>query len=589
MAFDVQAAKQAGYSDQEIQSYMATKQPAAQAPADKNKMLYDLLPLIGGIGGSFIPGLGTIVGGALGSGAGALLKQGLEQQPIDLGEVAKEAALGGAGGVIGKGAGWLGGKVLGAGADALAQGGEDLGVKALRLNKPQLANFLTRHGEDAGEFLSKEGAIGKTAEDLATQHIEPLQDQFNAIAKTSGVKVDPNTFTSNILDQYKKLLDAGGSENAGIADNLLKEADYVMQNNLQGAGHDVSAYDTLRRTFANKVNWANPGKAAEDYAMSDALRKTVIDTADQSGLTSPDGMGLKDIGIKLSKYRDLEKAATAQAQLGRGSLPMGITKWLATNAGMVTGGPVGGAVGLAANNLINNPTAMRFIARAAVKGGQTLDQGLPETISGVLAGRTAAQGAPRIPEAIGGAQSAFDPSQMPQGPADMSPASAQNPQDQNLRQVLAALMFKKAKSISDLKDAYDMYSPTSSKPLNAAQQTLQANAQSGLRALGVVENTLKTDPNATWTSKIPVVSGRSPYAAASREVADVLTRLRTGAALNKEEQDFYEKQLPQAFDTPQVIQYKLSLFRNLFNKFATGQTPDTSTIPNPTSYPSLTR
>ena len=46
------------------------------------------------------------------------------------------------------------------------------------------------------------------------------------------------------------------------------------------------------------------------------------------------------------------------------------------------------------------------------------------------------------------------------------------------------------------------------------------------------------------------------------------TRLRTGAALNKEEQEFYDSQLPKVTDQPRDIEYKLSLFEDLFSRLS---------------------
>jgi hypothetical protein len=606
LAFDqdtiakIQKAKQMGYDDhailQKAAAYQASKtQNTAPVQQNSGIDLADLLPLIGAVGGSFVPGLGTIVGGALGAGAGTLLKQGFKGKGVDLGEVAKETALGGVGGVVGKGVGYVGGKVLSALGGGLAGAGEDIGVRALRLNKGQLAGFLTKHGEDAGQFLSQEGAIGKNAFQLAEQHIEPLQQQFNNIAKKSGIAVNPTTFADNILEQYQKLISAGGQENAQIADDLLKEADYIFNKSLAPAGHDISKYDELRRTFAQKVNWNDPVRSTKNYALADALRKTAIDTADQAGLAGEGGIGLKDIGIKLSKFRDLENAAVSQEQLGRGNLPAGITKWLSILGGYGAAGPVGGAAGFAIGNLINNPDFLRILAQGAVKGGTALEHGMPSSLATDLLGRTASQETVRVPDQVSGGSPAMalpsgQETSIPQPSTMMASADGNqtggDQKEQALRQVLASIMFSKAKNVSDIKTAYEFLNPSQvKKPLAAEQQKLQKNAESGLAAVGKVKQILAQDPYAPLKAKIPIVSGRSPYAAAAKEVADVYTRLRTGAALNKEEQTFYDSQLPQPFDSAETVQYKLQLFESLFQKFAYGQQsaiPDTNiSIPSP--------
>jgi len=96
--------------DRELnKQYLSTKQGGKQQ-SKQGGGLVDWLPAIGAIGGSFIPGAGTIAGGALGAGAGALLKQSMVGGGPE--DIVKEAALGGAGGVLGKGIGAIAGKVL---------------------------------------------------------------------------------------------------------------------------------------------------------------------------------------------------------------------------------------------------------------------------------------------------------------------------------------------------------------------------------------------------------------------------------------------------------------------------------------------
>src|SRR5688572_25783186 len=132
MAYNYAAAKAAGLSDAQITQYLAQKQ-ASQAPApqpeQKGNGFLDLLPLIGGVAGSFIPGAGTIIGGALGAGAGALAK-GIfdDKEGIDVLDVGKEALLSGVGGAAFKGLGYGASKLFPSIAKGGAKLGEDLAV-----------------------------------------------------------------------------------------------------------------------------------------------------------------------------------------------------------------------------------------------------------------------------------------------------------------------------------------------------------------------------------------------------------------------------------------------------------------------------
>ena len=569
----MQRAKAAGYDDntilQKASAYQASK-AQSQQPQKQGFNPADLLPLVGGLAGSFVPGVGNIVGGALGAGAGTLFKQAAKNEPFNAGEALKETALAGAGGAVGEGVGFLAGKVLPKFAGGLTKVGEDVGIKSLRLRPGQLAGFIEKHGEDAAKFLADEGALGKGSAELVAQHIDPLQQQFNSIAKLSGIKANPVTFQNEVAQQAQKLIEAGGSENNLIAKKLIKEADFITKNSLDKAGHDISEYDKLRRTFAGKVNWNDPAKAAEDYALQSALRNTAIKTAEDAGMP-----GLGEIGIKLSKFRDLQDYAVMQEQLGRGSMPAGITKWLSVLGGGAIGGPVGGAAGLVTNNVINSPEVLGGVSRLLVKGGEKLG-----SLPGMSAGTATGLGRAGVAAGslLGGmGQPTGQVPEMPTGGSFDQLASAGGPgagggQEDQIKQVLGAYMLSKAKSSGDLKTAYEFLYPTK-KPLSADQTKLMASATSGLRSLATAEQILTQDPNAPLKSNLPIVKGQSPYRAAVDEVKDAFTRIRTGAQINESEMKQYERQLPQFYDSPETIRYKLGIFRNLFQLIANGQIP----------------
>lgn len=117
------------------------------------------------------------------------------------------------------------------------------------------------------------------------------------------------------------------------------------------------------------------------------------------------------------------------------------------------------------------------------------------------------------------------------------------------------------------------------KPLSAEASKVIGNANSGLTSLDQFEAILNSDPSVQLKSVIPGRSlfggagasllGTSSYDAAARNIADVITRLRTGAALTESEEKFYKSQLPQAFDPPETVQQKLKMFRDLFTSIST--------------------
>lgn len=120
--------------------------------------------------------------------------------------------------------------------------------------------------------------------------------------------------------------------------------------------------------------------------------------------------------------------------------------------------------------------------------------------------------------------------------------------------------------------------PAKEKPLSAEASKVIANAQSGLKSLDQVEGMIARDPSLLGKTAVPFreqlgglgasVLGTSSYDTAARNIADVITRLRTGAAITKNEESFYRSQLPQPFDPPETVQQKLQMFRELFGSVA---------------------
>ena len=167
------------------------------------------------------------------------------------------------------------------------------------------------------------------------------------------------------------------------------------------------------------------------------------------------------------------------------------------------------------------------------------------------------------------------------------------PQEQTLASVLSdpavvqQMMFMDlqqtgGKNIGELQTIFDMgelirAQQTAGAPeveeLNATQQKEANNALSGINAIGTIRANLgdlsKTAlPGRGILGGIGArVLGTGELDTAIKEASDVITRLRTGAAINANEERFYKSQLPQAFDSPEVIEQKLGQLENLFMNF----------------------
>jgi len=145
---------------------------------------------------------------------------------------------------------------------------------------------------------------------------------------------------------------------------------------------------------------------------------------------------------------------------------------------------------------------------------------------------------------------------------------------------LAALADGNTKAASMILDGYKMFGPDSSgtKPLSAESSKVISNANSGLTSLAQLRQIMENDPSAKTKQIIPGQSmfggaggnalGTSSYNAAQKNITDVITRLRTGAAITESEEKFYRSMMPQAFDNADTVNQKLNMFQDLFESVA---------------------
>lgn len=409
-----QRKKAKGWSDEEInaavnekmqyesvQDRLAQEQQAQpvqqQAPIPqeegKRNFLLDLLPVagsvVGAVGGSLLaPGIGTIAGGGAGALAGEAIRQRLTGEKADVGALARETALGAipvgkAFGVAGK----IGRKVVG---KALTEAGENIAVRALRPSKTQLFKFSEKHGEDVANVLTRHNAVGEDATTLVSKIITPLQNQFDDIARTSGVKVDPKLIKQRFLDKIN-VLKQGTLDDTKIAKDLELE----MTDTLKKFGTkpvDISKVTARRKLFDDKVKdfIKDPFISGKNRLAGNALRESVQEAADKAGLVSPGGLNIKQLGTELSKLWDIEGVARVQENLGRGNLPLGL---LTLMGGMVGGGAYGytregqgGAIkGIIAGALITRlaqtPKVLAGVSKSLTKTGQAFQAELPRLVS----------------------------------------------------------------------------------------------------------------------------------------------------------------------------------------------------------------
>ena len=145
---------------------------------------------------------------------------------------------------------------------------------------------------------------------------------------------------------------------------------------------------------------------------------------------------------------------------------------------------------------------------------------------------------------------------------------------------MAALADGNTKAAGMILDGYKMFGSggTSTKPLSAESSKVISNANSGLTSLAQLRQVIGQDPSAKTKQIIPGQGmfggagsnalGTGSYNAAQKNILDVITRLRTGAAMTESEEKFYRGMMPQAFDDADTTNQKLNTLQDLFESIA---------------------
>lgn len=149
------------------------------------------------------------------------------------------------------------------------------------------------------------------------------------------------------------------------------------------------------------------------------------------------------------------------------------------------------------------------------------------------------------------------------------------------QQQLLALVAADPKNASTYISLYNATKPPASTGSKPTAQNL-ANAQTGLASLQELSGMIQSNPDvvrnaATPGQSIPLVggyvtnaTGAGGYEDAANNVLDAIARIRTGAAMSKNEQKFYQNLLPKAGDSTDTISTKLSQLKNTFNTVLQG-------------------
>lgn len=156
--------------------------------------------------------------------------------------------------------------------------------------------------------------------------------------------------------------------------------------------------------------------------------------------------------------------------------------------------------------------------------------------------------------------------------------------------IIDDLAKNQGKNVSTLIDLYKTFGADSTKPLNSSQQQQANNAVSALKDIQSISDMLSKDPTIAAKDAVPGgglahrLTGTTDYEASKSNIVDVISRLRSGAAISASEEKLYKSLLPGPTDSAESAQSKLNRLTQLFSSFAqpqsTGGTDITDLLAN---------
>lgn len=180
----------------------------------------------------------------------------------------------------------------------------------------------------------------------------------------------------------------------------------------------------------------------------------------------------------------------------------------------------------------------------------------------------------------------------PEEQPDNNPFGAESIQ----RAIVQDLAKNEGKNVDKLLKLHETFGAVAkpTKPLSSEASKTVSNAQVGLEAIGDFENLIGEDSGAFGRTNLPGVGfldrltqgrvsgalGTTEIDAAADQIVDVLARLRTGAAISKQEETRFARYIPRPGDSPEAVQQKLGYLQRQFQRVAQRASGSTEVDPS---------
>lgn len=587
---------------------------------------------VGAVGGSFLaPGLGTIAGGAAGGGLGEFLKRKITGQKEDIGQIVTQGVEGGALAGIGGVARGIktGAQALTKAGTTAAE--KEVATTAEKKAGGSFMKNLTTQGQQAQGRVAGVSAGSKVAgKELVPQDTEKmLQTLKNEGVQTGNANntlrdvVDKQKSYGQQIADHFKTHDAplNTEDTKTIANNyitglktsdpaILKQAQ-IIADDLQKNVKSTKSLWEFRKTLDKRIpdtKFGDEATTAKVSALKDA-RQYITDelgsipgaknyhdlaeikpfiSAEAKRLNNPSGGIIGRLAASGPVQKAENIAGKVSEKIGKAGTKEPPLKIAAGSPPPINPSP-GEVLKASAPQAVDtmsaeatNPSFLQKIVGTAAN---------PIANPGQTAGAIVKQEAGRgfgIPAAVTNQAQG----QQQQSTADINTAdtllntSANNPDTsndpfapENVQANVQAILQQggKQKDVADYLsnvEAYQKLTTPSTKALNATQQQQANNANSALQDIQSLSEMLAKDPSLALKSALPGgsitqrLAGTTDYEAARNNIVDVISRLRSGAAISASEEKLYKSLLPSAGDTQESANSKLQRLTNLFYGFA---------------------
>lgn len=587
----------------------STPAPIAQPtpPTSGGGGFSNLLPLLGGIAGSFIGS--PILGGAIGAGLGTLGKQAIQGKG-NPGEVVTQAALAGAGGIGGKLLGGLLGHVLPGALDTAGEGAIASQYNVPRnvaraINFPQSIKDLTKYGitdaskipDIAGQVTGDSGVISQlTRRAVAKANPVPLgsyetaNGSVPAVADMAQNLVSNPSITSGTEGKFMSFIKKGLDKTmGGEAGNITGTANpsetfgFIQQLEKQAAG--ITRGRAPSAITAEDQALANAYKSVADELRHRLFSVSGADQAVATGLATPEELkSLSAIHPQLAQdvqgaqtVGDLRGIAAPFVQANKAAAETNAASQFGFQnlAGQAKG--IGKAVPTLGNPLapiqagLSSSGVNATLGKGALKAADLL-RGLPLPSAATLSRAGVATGA-----GLGAGDSTSTPTDNsqpiegqvidPGGNVGTGDNSTRDP----LRTALGIYAMQHAKSVNDLVAGYNLLNP---KPANgtvdrAASLKVGENvvdrAMQSLTGYGPVQGRLyQLQLSLGGGAGVPndVVKTNTSFNLLRQSVVRALQ----GARMSDADIKIAEGYTPSLTDTPQTVQQKLGVLKQILTE-----------------------